>query len=125
MCGQVEAGPVKLPLLPAAAGLWVCDWEPLLPVLLDASLPAAQRAACFHSTLAHALLAQAVQARESHGIEHIGLSGGVFQNRILTETACKLLGTAGFEISLPAHIPVNDAGISYGQVIEFGSREPH
>jgi len=123
LCGQAQYDPVKLPLLAAASGLWVCNWEPLLPVLLDTSTPAAQRAACFHSTLAHALLAQAVQARDSHGIERIGLSGGVFQNRVLTETACRLLASAGFDVTLPLHIPVNDAGISYGQVIEFGSRE--
>ena len=121
--GQDEGEPVKLPLLPAAAGLWVCDWEPLLPVLLDTSRPVALRAAGFHTSLAHALLAQALQARESHGIERIGLSGGVFQNRVLTDTTCCLLAAAGFDVALPEHIPVNDAGISYGQVIEFGSRE--
>jgi hydrogenase maturation protein HypF len=83
----------------------------------------ALRAAGFHTSLAHALLAQALQARESHGIERIGLSGGVFQNRVLTDTTCCLLAAAGFDVALPEHIPVNDAGISYGQVIEFGSRE--
>jgi hydrogenase maturation protein HypF len=122
-CGHAQVDPVSLPLLRAATGLWVSDWEPLLPLLLDESLPVMQRAACFHASLASTLLAQALQARESHGIEHIGLSGGVFQNRILTENACRLLTAAGFDVALPEHIPVNDAGISYGQVIEFGSRE--
>jgi hydrogenase maturation protein HypF len=123
MCGQADVDPVRLPLLPAATGLWISDWEPLLPLLLDESRPVMQRSACFHASLAHALLAQALQARESHGIEHIGLCGGVFQNRVLTESACHLLTAAGFDVTLPEHIPVNDAGISYGQVIEFGSRE--
>jgi hydrogenase maturation protein HypF len=121
-CGQEQADPVSLPLLQTADRLWVSDWEPLLPVLLDESRPVAQRAACFHTTLAHALLAQALQARDRHGIRRIGLSGGVFQNRVLTDSACDLLADAGFDIALPGHIPVNDAGISYGQVIEFGSR---
>jgi hydrogenase maturation protein HypF len=122
MSGQADVDPVKLPLLPAASGLLVSDWEPLLPLLLDDSLPVMQRAACFHASLAQALLAQALEARAQHGIERIGLCGGVFQNRILTETAWGLLAAAGFDIALPEHIPVNDAGISYGQVIEFGSR---
>jgi len=122
-CGQTQVEPVILPLQPATTGLWVSYWEPLLPLLLDESLPVMQRAACFHASLASTLLAQASQARESHGIEHIGLSGGVFQNRILTENACRLLTAAGFDVALPEHIPVNDAGISYGQVIEFGSRQ--
>jgi hydrogenase maturation protein HypF len=124
VCGQAgDVDPVKLPLLHAATGLLVSDWEPLLPLLLDESRPVMLRAACFHASLAHALLAQARQARAQHGIEHIALCGGVFQNRILTETACRLLAAAGFDVTLPEHIPVNDAGISYGQVIEFGSRE--
>jgi len=117
VCGREEVDPVRLSLLPDASGLWVCDWEPLLPVLLDEDRPLALRSACFHATLAHALLAQARQARQSHGIERIGLS-----NRVLTETACRLLAAAGFDVTLPEHIPVNDAGISYGQVVEFGSR---
>jgi hydrogenase maturation protein HypF len=121
-CGQAEVDPVRLPLLPAAAGLWVSDWEPLLPLLLDESLPVMLRAACFHASLAHALLTQALQARAQHGIERIGLCGGVFQNRVLTESACRLLTAAGFDVALPEHVPVNDAGISYGQVIEFGNR---
>ena len=109
-------------MLPAASGLWLSDWEPLLPLLLDESRPVMLRAACFHASLAHALLAQALEARARHGIEHIGLGGGVFQNRVLTETACRLFAAAGFDVTLPVQIPVNDAGISYGQVIEFGSR---
>ena len=123
LCGQTHAPPVSLPLLQNAGGLWVSDWEPLLPALLDQTRPARQRAACFHNTLAHALLAQALQARESHGIGRIGLSGGVFQNRLLTDTTCGLLEAAGFDVTLPEYVPVNDAGISYGQVIEFGSRK--
>jgi hydrogenase maturation protein HypF len=58
-----------------------------------------------------------------HGITRIGLSGGVFQNRRLTEQACRLLQAAGLDVWLPEHIPVNDAGISFGQVIEYGMRQ--
>jgi hydrogenase maturation protein HypF len=64
----------------------------------------------------------AVQARDLHGIRRVGLSGGVFQNRLLTEQACRLLQAAGLDVCLPEHIPVNDAGISFGQVIEYGMR---
>ena len=68
------------------------------------------------------MLQQAIRARELHGINRVGLSGGVFQNRTLTEQACRLLQAAGMEVCLPEHIPVNDAGISFGQVLEFGMR---
>ena len=113
---------VELPLTTTAAGLLVADWEPLLPILLDARQPVAARAACFHASLADCILQQAIRARELHGINRVGLSGGVFQNRTLTEQACRLLQAAGMEVCLPEQIPVNDAGISFGQVLEFGMR---
>jgi len=50
------------------------------------------------------------------------LSGGVFQNRALTEQAVALLENDGFRVMLPEAVPVNDAGISFGQVIEYGMR---
>jgi hydrogenase maturation protein HypF len=115
-------GSVELPLSTTASGLLVADWEPLLPVLMDAGRPLAARAACFHASLAGTILQQAVQARDLHGIRRVGLSGGVFQNRLLTEQACRLLQAAGLDLCLPEHIPVNDAGISFGQVIEYGMR---
>jgi hydrogenase maturation protein HypF len=36
----------------------------------------------------------------------------------LTERAHALLTAAGFEVLIPAQLPVNDAAISYGQLIE-------
>jgi hydrogenase maturation protein HypF len=119
---QGDGAPVPLPLTGDGSGVWMTDWAPLIPRLLDTTIPGADRAACFHASLAHAILQQAEQARAAHGITRIGLSGGVFQNRLLTEQASRLLQTAGFEVSMPAHIPVNDAGISFGQVIEYAAR---
>ena len=58
--------------------------------------------------------------RQKHGVNTVSFSGGVFQNRVLTEKAMALLSADGFEVCLPELIPVNDAGISFGQVMEFG-----
>lgn len=113
------AAPLELPLLQDDSGLWLSDWEPLLPLLLDSTRPAAERAAGFHATMAGVLLQQARQARTDYGITRIGLCGGVFQNRILTEQAIALLTGDGFLVELPDDVPVNDAGISVGQVIEY------
>lgn len=43
------------------------------------------------------------------------LSGGVFQNKILTESTVKTLESLGFTVFLPSLIPPNDGGISLGQ----------
>jgi hydrogenase maturation protein HypF len=114
--------PVPLPLTCNKDGLWETDWAPLLPRLLDTSTPASERAAGFHASLAHALVAQAQEMRDIHGEFAVALSGGVFQNRVLTEQVFELLAQAGFAVRFGERIPCNDAGIGYGQVIEYQTR---
>lgn len=110
---------VELPLARDPFGLWRTDWAPLLPMLGDTAHPPAERAARFHLSLAQALVEQAKQLRTQTGIRSVGLTGGVFQNRVLAEAAIGLLERAGFSTHLPQRVPVNDAGLSFGQVIEF------
>jgi len=96
------------------------DWQPLVPVMLDSSLSINERASLFHASLAHALLQQAKTIREKHNVNTVSFSGGVFQNRVLTEHAMSLLSKNNFKVHLSELIPVNDACISFGQVIEYG-----
>jgi hydrogenase maturation protein HypF len=114
-----EAQPVALPLARHHNGIWETDWAPLLPRLLDDQCAAGARATLFHTSLAHALLEQARQIRAEHGDFCVGLSGGVFQNRVLTELALRQLAQHDFDVRLPERIPCNDAGISVGQIIEL------
>lgn len=116
-----EAAAVALPLARDAGGVWRSDWAGLLPVLMDEARPVAERAAVFHASLAATIVEQARGARREHGRFAVGLAGGVFQNRLLVEQALTGLKENGFEVYLNNRIPVNDAGLSYGQVIEsFG-----
>jgi hydrogenase maturation protein HypF len=110
--------PLPLPLSCDAAGIWRSDWAPLVRVMLDARLDPAVRAATFHASLAQALCEQALAVRKHSGVTRVGLSGGVFQNRVLTERVQGLLTAEGFEVLIPRRLPVNDAAISYGQLIE-------
>jgi hydrogenase maturation protein HypF len=64
-------------------------------------------------------LTGARRAREEHGVDRIGFGGGMFRNRTLTEAAIKRLEDDGFTVRYPDQIPVNDAGLSRGQVIEY------
>ena len=100
--------------------LLIINWEPLVDAMLDSTLSVSARASLFHASLAQALLQQARSIREEHGVNTVSLSGGVFQNRVLSEQALALLSADGFKVHLPELIPVNDAGISFGQVIEYG-----
>ncbi|MDZ7595266.1 MAG: carbamoyltransferase HypF [Thiobacillus sp.] len=114
-----EGRAIELPLDRDPAGIWRSDWAPLLPMLTDTTRPLAERAASFHQSLAQALVDQALKLRAQTGIRSVGLSGGVFQNRLLAEAAIDRLQAAGFAVHLPQRVPVNDAGLSFGQVIEF------
>jgi hydrogenase maturation protein HypF len=87
-------------------------------MLLDGAMPPGERAARFHAALAATgvAIARAVDARV------VGLAGGVFQNRGLTEALLRGLRARGVAAHLGSRIPCNDAGLSFGQIIEFGAR---
>jgi len=98
---------------------YISDWEPLIDMLQDSSISINQRSALFHGSLALNILNQAKTIRDEFAIDKVSFSGGVFQNKQLTECALNLLETNGFKVSIPKVIPMNDAGISFGQLIEF------
>jgi hydrogenase maturation protein HypF len=112
-----------LPLNRDANGLWRTDWSPLVALLMDDRQPRSVRAGRFHAILAQALVDQAVAIRADTGAHRIGLAGGVFQNSHLTELIVGLLTERGFEVHVPRRLPVNDAAISFGQLIEADA--PH
>jgi hydrogenase maturation protein HypF len=113
-----DGEPVVLGLARGDDGVWRTDWAPLLPRLRDAALAIPARAALFHATLAHALLAQARALRAELGLCRLGLTGGVFQNRVLSEHVLRIAEADGFTVVLPEMLPCNDAGLSFGQLIE-------
>lgn len=113
---------IELPLRADAQGVLRSDWAPLLDLLLDESVDTAQRATAFHASLVQALVRQALALHARYPFRQVGLSGGVFQNRLLTEAAQAALSQCGFEVLIPAVLPMNDAGISYGQVIEAAGK---
>ena len=113
-----------LPLERSADGVLRADWAALLPTLLDVRRPAAERAGVFHDSLARTLVAIAARIASTRPLSCVGLTGGVFQNRLLTEKAASGLSALGFEVLSPARIPANDAGIAVGQIVEFAHRAP-
>ncbi len=119
VAGPAAATPLQLR---EDAGLWRSDWEPLLDSLADPARSVGERAGMFHESLAQALLDQARAIRAAYGVTRIGLAGGVFQNRILSEAVMRLATADGFRVMLPARLPCNDAALSFGQVVEAGWR---
>lgn len=106
-----------------SSGRFVLDWEPMVRTILEAHEPPAIVAIKFHNTLAK----MAVAIAERIGEPKVALSGGCFQNRLLTETIAGELRNAGFHVYWHQRIPPNDGCISLGQVVaaarELASRE--
>jgi len=117
LCGH-GAEPVALGL-DDADGVLRIDWAPLLPVMGDSAVDPGRRAAIVHASVAAALAAQAAALRETLAVNRVGLTGGVFQNRILAELAVAELVERGFEVHLPERMPCNDAALSFGQAVEY------
>ena len=86
---------------------------------ISLNIPTAQISSKFHNTLAQALAKTAQMARDSHGIQTVALTGGVFLNRVLLETSTALLEKKGFEVIRSLNYSPNDESISIGQ-IAFG-----
>lgn len=107
-----------LPLEETTDGILRTDWEPLLTMLMDDRQSPKRRAEAFHSSMAEALCEQARRISELHTVDQIGLAGGVFQNRVLTDQAVRLLEADGFDVYLNRHLPCNDAALSFGQAAE-------
>lgn len=121
-----ETGAYELPLLPAGepgqpARL---DWRVTLRELLadQARGTAVDRlAARFHNSLVAAI----TKVARAAGMERVALSGGSFQNRLLTESAALALEAGGFQVLLHHQVPPNDGGISLGQVAVAAARLAH
>ncbi len=119
---RVEALPLPLAVTPEGSA--ILDWEPLVFTLLgDLSLgvPPSLLAARFHAALAGGIAAVAAHL----GARRVALTGGCFQNKLLTELAAARLKAAGVEVLLHGAVPPNDGGIGVGQVLVAAGRLKH
>ena len=89
---------------------------------LDSGISAAVISTRFHNGLAQMIVAVCQKIRQAKGPLPVALSGGVFQNRYLTERTSKLLRQAGFEVLLHRQVPPNDGGLALGQAAIAGAR---
>ncbi|MAD45240.1 MAG: carbamoyltransferase HypF [Oceanospirillaceae bacterium] len=101
---------------------WIVDWHPLTPMLFDEKITAQVKAERFHAALVNVVLDIVNIVRTQLTFSQIGLSGGVFQNRILVEGIEKELSEQSELIVPPKQLPVNDAAISAGQIVEYAYR---
>jgi len=69
----------------------------------------------FHLALAQAAVSVCERLEKKYLSNNVALSGGVFQNSLLTEHTVRLLKEKGFNVYLNRAVPPNDGGVSLGQ----------
>jgi hydrogenase maturation protein HypF len=99
---------------------WVIDTRQLfreLMVDLDSGTGMGQVAGKFHTTMALAVVETVSALCEETGVGRVALSGGVFQNELLTNMVVDGVEAAGLIAYVHRRVPCNDGGISLGQAV--------
>ena len=115
------AGPAGVAASGAGPLPFVYDWGPMIEAMLTGladRLSPAVIAACFHQ----ALVEMGVDAARRAGLERVVLSGGCFQNALLTERLVERLRAEGFRPCWHQRVPPNDGGIALGQAAAVAFR---
>jgi hydrogenase maturation protein HypF len=104
----------------------VIDFTPLFADILADMAAGAGTAAMayrFHATVARAAVDVCTRIAGNSGLDRVVLSGGVFQNRLLTEMIYTGLLDRGLQIFTHRLVPPNDGGIALGQAAIAGWQE--
>lgn len=115
--GQMQAYPIHIE---EVAGQLIFDPHPLIAAILkdlDRGVPVPAIAGRFHLTLAEMITAVCAELRQGNGLDRVVLSGGVFQNCLLTEMTVPRLERAGFRVLTHSLVPPNDGGLALGQAV--------
>lgn len=95
------------------------DPQPVLQEICSHSISSDEQrrklALGFHYALVDAVLAVCNHLREKSAINEVALSGGVFQNSVLTNRVLRVLREQDFKVYYNQAVPPNDGAISLGQ----------
>ncbi|TPG36982.1 carbamoyltransferase HypF [Mycolicibacterium hodleri] len=98
----------------------VMDPTPVIVGLVDgirAGVATATLAVAFHDAVVRATVRVSVEYALATGISTIGLTGGVFGNRLLLEGIRNGLQDRGLEVLTHRLVPCNDGGLALGQAV--------
>ena len=94
----------------------VLDPAPLVRALATSDEEPGARAYAFHVALANATADLAADLVGGAGGSTVGLTGGVFVNRLLLDATATALSGHGLEVLVHQRVPANDGGLALGQV---------
>lgn len=97
---------------------WTCDPASIISgVVADVARgrAAPDIAAAFHGAMRDLIVLGCERIRENSGLDSVVLSGGVFVNALLAESAYDALVARRFHVHVPRLVPCNDGGLALGQ----------
>ncbi len=99
---------------------YIVDTTTLLKCIVEdllKNVPLEEILTKFYSTIVLTTYKIVLELHKKFDIDKVLFSGGVFQNKVLTNTLTKLLTEAKLKVYTHKNIPCNDAGISIGQIV--------
>ena len=113
------AYPFSIPLLKSNGLPYiepVSVWRAILGDLI-LKTPIGTISARFHRGLAKAIIAMSIKLTQANEIDTVALSGGCFQNTILTNLVKTGLERAELNVLTHSAVPANDGGLALGQAM--------
>lgn len=104
---------------------YIIELKPLFAALLEEIRRGRDRgeiAGRFHNTIIKMGAEIAGRLSKETSCKAVALSGGVFQNKILTEGLIRALKAGGLVPLLPLNLPVHDGCIAFGQAVAAGAQ---
>lgn len=104
-------------------GEYIVDTAPMILSIIEDlknNVPVGRISMRFHETIVRLTVELAETIRLEEDVKNIVLSGGVFQNRILSSRIKRAMEERGLRVFFNNLIPTNDGGISLGQAVAVG-----
>ncbi|SFL46840.1 carbamoyltransferase HypF [Pelosinus propionicus] len=121
--GYKQYGQV-LPYDISQASPYILDFMPTFAAMIEAVRKGRSvelLAACFHETIADAVVTMVRKIKEDTGIQKVVLSGGVWQNITILEKVVGILQQDSISVYTNELVPPNDGGLAFGQAAVAGA----
>lgn len=103
----------------------ILDFRPTIRAIvkdMQSGISAPVISAKFHNTMVEVIAETAIKIRQQSGLNKVVMSGGSFQNAILSAKSETLLKANHFEVFTHRQVPANDGGIALGQLAVAAKR---
>ena len=106
--------------------MYILDYKEIILGLLrdkENALPLSMISSRFHNSIGEATIELVAKISKEENIFTAALSGGVFENKYLLTYILKGLSNIGIKTYFNQQVPINDGGLSFGQLAAAAAME--